>query len=223
VYAVLEARLKAQEANSGMSSLTSPNLITSNQDQGEGFSSVLATNESPAMMFARSIRHWATFPDSTDALARLAKHFKLVVLSNVDNESFGWTHELLSLGSAQETKDSPGLYSYPAPNPNKFWHPQETTGSKSPFAAILTAQDVGCYMPSLSGFHIASHPDLFGAIDGSQDEVKEKVLCVAQSLRYDIEPANQLGLRSVWIDRQDAVTYNEAARVSQDGHGDSRP
>jgi len=40
--------------------------------------------------------------------------------------------------------------------------------------------------------------------------MKEKVLSVAQSLRHDIEPANSLGLHTVWIDRQSAVTCNEA-------------
>ncbi len=47
---------------------------------------------SPARSFARSIRHWPIFPHGH----RLAKHFKLVVLSNVDRESFRWTHRELS-------------------------------------------------------------------------------------------------------------------------------
>jgi FMN phosphatase YigB (HAD superfamily) len=167
------------------------------------------------MVFAGSIPDWPIFPDSSSALARLAKHFKLVVLSNIDNDSLGWTHQLLSLGSA--TQDAEPLYSYPVPNPNKFWHPQETSGSKSPFTAIFTAEDVGCYKPSRKGFrtaldYIQSQLELFGIADdeSSQDEIKAKVLCVAQSLKHDIEPGNELGLHSVWIDRQSAVTCNEA-------------
>ena len=223
MHAALEARLKAQERNLGKSDATTPSpVLASNQEQGEGPSaSEHRSNESPSTTFGRSIRHWPIFPDSATALARLAKHFKLVVLSNVDNEAFGWTHKALSLGSAQEAEESPELYFYPIPNPNKYWHPQEKAGSKSPFTAILTAQDVGCYKPSLKGFRTAldyfrSQPIYFGITEVcdnselSSEELKEKVLWVAQSLRHDIEPASQLGLDSVWIDRQSAVTCNEA-------------
>ena len=38
--------------------------------------------------FGRSIGKWPAFPDTADALKRLSKHYKLVVLSNVDRESF---------------------------------------------------------------------------------------------------------------------------------------
>jgi FMN phosphatase YigB (HAD superfamily) len=222
VYAVLEARLQALEEQFGITAQIP--VLQSNQEKHEGPSSTSTSNspkELAAITFAGSIQDWPIFQDSSSALARLAKHFKLVVLSNIDNNSLGWTHKSLSLGSAQETEAVRDLYSYPIPNPHKFWHPQETPGSKSPFTAILTAQDVGCYKPSLDGFrtaldYIQSQPDLFGipktpGVDGSpQSEIKERVLCVAQSLKHDIEPANALGLQTVWIDRQSAVTCNEA-------------
>lgn len=38
--------------------------------------------------FGSSVGSWPAFPDTVDALKRLQKHFKLVVLSNVDRESF---------------------------------------------------------------------------------------------------------------------------------------
>lgn len=38
--------------------------------------------------FGGSVGDWPAFPDSVEALKRLSKHYKLVVLSNVDNESF---------------------------------------------------------------------------------------------------------------------------------------
>jgi FMN phosphatase YigB (HAD superfamily) len=41
-----------------------------------------------ATAFARSIREWPPFPDTTSALEYLQKHHKLVIISNVDNESF---------------------------------------------------------------------------------------------------------------------------------------
>lgn len=38
--------------------------------------------------FGESVGSWPAFPDTVDALRRLKKHYKLVVLSNVDRESF---------------------------------------------------------------------------------------------------------------------------------------
>lgn len=38
--------------------------------------------------FGNSIGSWPAFPDTVGALRRLSKHYKLVVLSNVDRESF---------------------------------------------------------------------------------------------------------------------------------------
>lgn len=45
-----------------------------------------STEESKA--FGDSVGKWPAFPDTVDALKRLQKHYKLVVLSNVDNSSF---------------------------------------------------------------------------------------------------------------------------------------
>ncbi|OJI83280.1 hypothetical protein ASPTUDRAFT_44617 [Aspergillus tubingensis CBS 134.48] len=44
-----------------------------------------------AERFASSIQNWEAFPDTRDALQRLGRHFRLVILSNVDNVSFGRT------------------------------------------------------------------------------------------------------------------------------------
>ena len=38
-----------------------------------------------------SVGRWPAFPDTVAALNRLAQHYKLVILSNVDNESFSQT------------------------------------------------------------------------------------------------------------------------------------
>jgi len=38
--------------------------------------------------FGASVGNWPAFPDSVEALKRLGQHYKLVVLSNVDRESF---------------------------------------------------------------------------------------------------------------------------------------
>ena len=46
-------------------------------------------------VYGRSVEHWPAFPDSADALAYLRDHFKLVVLSNVDNASFAHSNARL--------------------------------------------------------------------------------------------------------------------------------
>ncbi len=43
----------------------------------------------------RSVRNWPAFSESTNALRYLKQHFKLVILSNVDNESFAHSHDKL--------------------------------------------------------------------------------------------------------------------------------
>jgi 2-haloalkanoic acid dehalogenase type II len=41
--------------------------------------------------FGQSLRNWAPFPDTVDALKYLKQHYRLYVLSNVDNDSFAHT------------------------------------------------------------------------------------------------------------------------------------
>jgi 2-haloalkanoic acid dehalogenase type II len=47
--------------------------------------------------FARSVPDWPPFEDSHDALARLATHYKLIILSNVDRESFAASNRRLGV------------------------------------------------------------------------------------------------------------------------------
>lgn len=72
------------------------------------------------------------------------------------------------------------------------------------FDAVITAQEVGSYKPSLNNFRQA-----FQRIGKPQ----EKVLHVAQSLYHDIAPARTLGLRCVWVNR----------RAEQTGSGATKP
>jgi 2-haloalkanoic acid dehalogenase type II len=64
------------------------------------------------------------------------------------------------------------------------------------FDLVVTAEDVGSYKPSLG--HFAS---LFTELPDLGVE-RGELLHVAQSLFHDHEPARQLGLPSVWIDRR---------------------
>lgn len=62
-----------------------------------------------------------------------------------------------------------------------------------PFAAVVTAQQVGSYKPD---------PCNFRALLARLDTNPDRVLHVAQSLFHDIAPANALGLTSVWVNRR---------------------
>ncbi len=72
-----------------------------------------------------------------------------------------------------------------------------------PFDAVITAQQVRSYKPSLNNFHLALQ---------RIGQPKEKILHVAQSLYHDIAPARALGLKNVWVNR----------RKNQPGPGASR-
>ena len=47
--------------------------------------------------FGRSVGNWPAFPDSPLALAYLKQHYKLVILSNVDRESFSYSNAKLAV------------------------------------------------------------------------------------------------------------------------------
>ncbi|MEO1552205.1 MAG: haloacid dehalogenase type II [Pseudomonadota bacterium] len=47
--------------------------------------------------YGRSVKDWPAFPDSAEALAYLSQHFKLVILSNVDNASFAASNAKLGV------------------------------------------------------------------------------------------------------------------------------
>jgi len=66
------------------------------------------------------------------------------------------------------------------------------------FDLIVTAQDVGTYKPDLGNFRrLLAELEKLGA-------TQDQVLHIAQSLRHDIEPAKQIGLATVWVDRRHA-------------------
>ena len=50
-----------------------------------------------AQRLARSVPDWPPFPDSRGALAALAERYRLIILSNVDNESFAASNRWLGV------------------------------------------------------------------------------------------------------------------------------
>jgi len=73
------------------------------------------------------------------------------------------------------------------------------------FDWIITAQQAKSYKPSLNNFRVA-----FDRIGVPQS----RILHVAQSLFHDIEPANALGLSSVWVNRRHAKEGSGATPVA---------
>ncbi|SAK82810.1 haloacid dehalogenase [Caballeronia temeraria] len=68
--------------------------------------------------YGRSIRDWPAFADSADALRYLKQHYKLVILSNVDNESFAYSNARLQVEfDAIYTAEDVGSYK---PSPRNF-------------------------------------------------------------------------------------------------------
>jgi 2-haloacid dehalogenase len=65
-----------------------------------------------------------------------------------------------------------------------------------PFAAVVTAEDVGSYKPAAANF------DVLLATVAELGIAPERLLHVAQSLFHDHVPAQTAGLATVWIDRR---------------------
>jgi len=54
-------------------------------------------SEEDATAYGQSVGEWPAFPDSADALGRLAERFKLVILSNIDRTSFAESNKQLGV------------------------------------------------------------------------------------------------------------------------------
>ena len=141
-----------------------------------------------SVAYGRSVGDWPAFADTVEALRYLKQHYKLVILSNVDNESFARTNERLGVT----------------------------------FDAIITAEDVGAYKPSLANFEYLI--DKLGVMGIDMDDV----LHTAESLFHDHVPANAARPRNVldspacatgrlW--RDDAAGGNAAHRFPLHQHG----
>ncbi|MBV9431757.1 MAG: haloacid dehalogenase type II [Hyphomicrobiales bacterium] len=68
--------------------------------------------------FGASVAEWPAFPDTAEALAYLKRHFKLVILSNVDRASFAASNKKLGVNfDAIYTAEDIGSYK---PDPRNF-------------------------------------------------------------------------------------------------------
>lgn len=94
-----------------------PQLLTlTHQDIADNLG--LETTEELNAAFGQSVPHWPAFPDTADALRILKKHFKLVILSNVNRDGFAASNRKLGVEfDAVYTAQDVGSYK---PNPANF-------------------------------------------------------------------------------------------------------
>lgn len=86
----------------------------------------LSPDEEEAARFGNSVGSWPPFGDSHDALTELGKRFRLVILSNVDRDSFAKSQSLLDVEfDAVYTAEDIGSYK---PDPRNFAHLIESEG-----------------------------------------------------------------------------------------------
>ena len=98
--------------------------VTSESSNATGDNHGLALTEED-ITFGNSVGDWKPFPDTIPALKTLSKHYKLTILSNVDNDSFSKTRAVLERSDPHNQFEFDGVY---------------------------TAQDIGSYKPDLANF-----------------------------------------------------------------------
>ncbi|MGI4950369.1 MAG: haloacid dehalogenase type II [Janthinobacterium lividum] len=92
--------------------------------------------------FGASVPDWPAFPDSAEALRYLKRHYRLVILSNVDRASFAASNRRLDVTfDAIYTAEDIGSYK---PDPRNFHHMLDRLAAEgTPADAILhTAQSL---------------------------------------------------------------------------------
>ncbi|HET6468342.1 MAG TPA: HAD-IA family hydrolase, partial [Geminicoccaceae bacterium] len=78
----------------------------------------VAASDEDARAFGASVGDWPPFPDTVAALRYLKRHYRLVILSNVDRASFKRSNERLGVEfDAVVTAEDVGSYK---PDPNNF-------------------------------------------------------------------------------------------------------
>jgi 2-haloalkanoic acid dehalogenase type II len=87
----------------------------------------VAVTEDECIAYGRSVKDWPAFGDSAEALQYLKRHYKLVILSNVDNESFASSRRKLGVDfDAVYTAEDVGSYK---PSDRNFRYMLEKLGT----------------------------------------------------------------------------------------------
>ncbi len=89
----------------------------------------LSASWDECVAYGQSVKNWPAFPDSAEALQYLKRHYKLVILSNVDNESFAASNAKLQVAfDAIYTAEDIGSYKPADRNFNYMFEKLETLG-----------------------------------------------------------------------------------------------
>ena len=107
---------------------------------------------------ARAVGDWMPFADTTRALRRLAKRYRLAIISNIDRDLLAAT-----MGHLQ-----------------------------APFSSLVTAEDARAYKPDPAPFKLAL--ERLGLPPG-------EILHAGFGWRYDLAPAQALGMRTAFVNR----------------------
>ena len=95
------------------------------------------------LAFGESVAHWPAFPDSADALRKLKKHFKLVILSNVNRAGFAASNRKLGVAfDAIYTAEDVGSYKPNAANFDYLIEHMKTDFAIEPGEILHTAQSL---------------------------------------------------------------------------------
>lgn len=77
----------------------------------------IVVTEADALAFGASVPDWPAFPDTADALSRLKRRFRLIIVSNVDRASFAASNAHLGIGFDRViTAEEVGAYKPSAPH-----------------------------------------------------------------------------------------------------------
>lgn len=80
------------------------------------------------LAYGKSVRNWPAFEDSADALQYLKKYYKLVILSNIDNDGFTASQAKLHVEfDAIITAEDVGSYK---PSPRNFEYMLDKLGAR---------------------------------------------------------------------------------------------
>jgi 2-haloacid dehalogenase len=96
--------------------------------------------DAEAEAFGASVPDWPAFPDSEAALRELKKHYKLIILSNIDRQSFAGSNKRLGVEfDAILTAQDIGSYK---PDRRNFIALQETVASMGDLKLLHVAQSL---------------------------------------------------------------------------------
>jgi 2-haloalkanoic acid dehalogenase type II len=138
----------------------------------------LPPSESESASFGASISQWSAFPDTPSSLLWL-------------QQPDGGNYKIVILSNVDDA-------SFSQTQPKLGIIPD----------AVLTAEALGSYKPSLKNFRT-----MLEHVKKEWDVRKDEVLVVAQSVFHDHVPANELGLSNVWINRKGSTVGSEKGDV----------